>query len=305
MFRVVAAAAASDTWGISGPDFLRYYLAVALGAAALGFAWRTKVLRRVDPAWPSTAPLRPTEIGMLIDDQRPILAVLAQLRAHELIDSRGNAVRKPNETERRSLDPATAELRTHLGTGRPPAEAPVHVNAAVQVMRDDLVTRGYLLGDRQHEELWWGAIPIAAVIAVGVVRVIHGGLISHHPVAWLEGIMIGLGVLVWLLVRPARLTRRGRAALAEARARNRYLRPANSPAFSAYGPDCAALAAALFGVASLRALDPALARALAIVVGGSVLGGSVSGSYGGSSCGSGSSGGGGGGCGGGGGGCGG
>ncbi|GAB2523219.1 TIGR04222 domain-containing membrane protein [Nocardia heshunensis] len=304
VLRIVAAPAAADTWGISGPDFLGIYLAILLVAAAGGFAWRTYVLRWGNAARPSAESLWPLEIAMLADDRRPVLAGLAQLRAGELISSVGVPLREPDQAEQWSLDPISRALHTRLGEdpqGQTPALL-VAVRPETDALRGDLEARGYLMDDSQKSALLVGALPLLAVIVLGVVRVI-AGLLAHHPVAWLEGLVVVAGVLTWAIGREVRLTHRGRVAFAAARKANRHLRPANSPAFSAYGPESAALAVALYGGVLLVSLDPALARAAELLTGGAILadgwGGSISGGRI-SSCG----GGGGGGCGGGGGGCG-
>ncbi|MTE14719.1 TIGR04222 domain-containing membrane protein [Nocardia aurantiaca] len=282
VLRTDAAAAATDTWGISGPAFLQFYAIAALVAVIFGFARRTSVLRTIDPAWLPAGPLRPSETAMLVDDKRPVLAGLAQLRGHQIIDSTATPVRTPSDTEQRNLDPISGTLYAHL-LGSPRRRIPDMVAAtgsAVSNLREKLTGEGYLLGEKQRKALWTARIPLLGLLLLGLVRV-FAGLSAHHPVGFLIVAMIVLAVLSWAVGRPSRLTRRGRDALAAAHAGNRHLRPANSPAYAAYGPDSAALAVALFGGLVLWTLDPALAGAANVVAGG---GGSDS-----SSCGSGSS----------------
>ncbi|AYF76022.1 TIGR04222 domain-containing membrane protein [Nocardia yunnanensis] len=283
----VAAAPAPETWGISGPAFLAGYLLAAVAALVFGFARRAAVLRATDPHWPPAAPLRPTETAMLVDDRRPVLAGLAQLRGHQLIDSTGRPVRTPTETEQRQLDPVSGTLFTHLfGTKQPRvSEMVLATGTAVRGLRDSLIARGYLSGDTQRKALWTARIPLLGVLVLGFARLLSS---SGHPVGFLIVAMIVCAVFTWVVGRSTRLTRRGREALAVTTASNRHLRPANAPAYSAYGPDSAALAVALFGGMALWGLDPALAGAAEIAAGGGS-GGSSCGSD--SSCGSGDSGG--------------
>ncbi|MVU80043.1 TIGR04222 domain-containing membrane protein [Nocardia sp. ET3-3] len=300
VLRTAAASTATDTWGISGPDFLRFYLIAAGLAVLFGFAWRTAVQR-----WPigrqPAEQLRPSEAAMLADDRRPILAALAQLRGHRLVGATGKPVTRPEPTDPASLDPFSENLHAYLRKyplTRRMSELEAATGTATEHLRRDLAERGYLFGERRRNALWAGLIPLAALILLGLVRVI-AGMIGHHSVAFLEDSLVALAVLVWLVGRPPRLTHRGRMALARARSQNRHLRPANSPAYSAYGPDAAALAVALFGAGALWSFAPQLAGAVDATTGSWIHGSA------GSSCSSGGSGGcggggGGGGCGGGG-----
>ncbi|MEC3914325.1 TIGR04222 domain-containing membrane protein [Nocardia sp. CDC160] len=278
-----AATAVPETWGISGPVFMLCYVIAAAVAVGLGFARRAAVLRAVDPAWPPEGPLRPSETAMLVDDRRPVLAGLAQLRGHQIIDSTGKPVRTPTDSEQRHLDPISGTLYAHLlGSDRRRVRDMVTATGtAVRGLRDSLTARGYLFGDKQRKALWTARIPLLAMLLLGFARLFAS---SGHPVGFLVFAMIAVALFTWGVGRPPRLTQRGRDALASATAGNRHLRPANAPAYSAYGPDSAALAVALYGGLVLWTLDPALAGAAEIAAGGGAGGGSSCGS--GSTCGS-------------------
>ncbi|GAB2523205.1 TIGR04222 domain-containing membrane protein [Nocardia heshunensis] len=285
-----AAAAAPDTWGISGPIFMLGYVIAGVLAVVAGFARRAAVLRMIDPEWPPAAALRPTETAMLVDDRRPVLAGLAQLRGHQIIDSAGRPVRTPTEAEQRQLDPVSGTLYAHLFSAKQPrvSDMVAATGSVVGGLREHLITGGYLFGGKQRKALWTARIPLLAVLVLGFARLFSS---TGHPVGFLVFAMIVLAFFTWPVGRPTRLTRRGREALLITTASNRHLRPNNAPAYSAYGPDSAAVAVALFGGMALWTLDPALAGAAEIAVGGVGSGGSSCSS--GSSCGSSDSGGGG------------
>ena len=54
----------------------------------------------------------------------------------------------------------------------------------------------------------------------------------------------------------------GRVTRRRAKKRFRYLRPANAPAYTTYGPEAAAMGVAVFGRAALKRLDRGLAKAV-------------------------------------------
>ncbi|WP_369637340.1 TIGR04222 domain-containing membrane protein, partial [Nocardia sp. JMUB6875] len=295
VLRTVAAAAASDTWGISGPDFIRFYVTAGVIAVAYGVVWRAGVQCWPRPLRSPAKSLRPSETAMLVNYRLPVMSAVAQLRGHELIDADGEPLDTPGGTEQRDLDPLSRELYAYLSTHskRSVTDMLDGTLEPCRTLREDLTARGYLFGDTRRNILWAGLIPLPALVVLGVVR-LFAGLEAHHPVGFLAISLIVLAAVTWALAYPPRLTLRGRSALTRSRMRNRHLSPDKSPAYSAYGPDSAALAVALFGGFVLWNFDPALAGAIepAHV---------WTGAYGGYSGGSFGSGGGGGGCGGGGG----
>ncbi|MFI1915621.1 hypothetical protein [Nocardia sp. NPDC020380] len=107
-------AVAADTWGISGPDFIRVYLVAALAATVIGLVWRVITIRSA--RGPTDPALTPVEAALLVDDRRPVLAGLAVLRERQLIDSGGEPLRTPSDAEYGELDPVSRTLLTHLGS---------------------------------------------------------------------------------------------------------------------------------------------------------------------------------------------
>ncbi|WP_067720726.1 TIGR04222 domain-containing membrane protein [Nocardia yamanashiensis] len=275
-------ATAADTWGISGPAFLALYTLLAVAAAVYGFAQRTRIIRGDDGERPAV-PLSPVETGMLFDDRRPVLAGLAQLRGHGHIDSTATPTLTPSRREREVLEPLSVSLLEHLQTSSRRNVPAMHTAMKGQLdrLRASLADLGYLLGPDQRKALFLAALPLDALLVLGIVRIIAGSA-NHHPVGYLILLMIPVLICAGLIMRPARLTRRGRRVRDETVRRNTHLRPGNSPAYAAYGADSAALAAALFGAAVLWSLDPGLAGIMGAASGG--------GGYSGSSCSSGDSG---------------
>lgn len=259
----------ADTWGIPGPTFLTLYLILAALAAGAGFVLRARVIRGPDVSGHLPQPLTLTETAMLFDDQRPVLTGLAQLRGHQLIDSAGKQSRGASQAEKDTLDPLARTLLVDLRKLDRPRMHKLAASSRVMVMslRDNMVKRGYLIGPQQRKRLLLAAVPLFLTFDLGVVRLI-AGLSTRHPVGFLILALVAVGVCLWLVVRPVRLTRLGRATVADAVRRNSHLRPANSPAYSAYGPDSAALATALFGGMALWSLDPDLAHATNTLAGG-------------------------------------
>ncbi|MBL1073057.1 TIGR04222 domain-containing membrane protein [Nocardia sp. 2] len=302
-----AVPAAADTWGISGPAFLGFYLLTALAAAVYGFTQRARIIRDTSHTRPHAHPLTVTETAMLFDDRRPVLAGLAQLRGHGLISSAGTPTRGPDRITEQPLDSFSKALLAYLRTGHKK-----HVLAMsgastgpLKTLRKSLVDRGYLLSPAQQRSLFLAALPLDALLVLGIIRIVAGSA-NHKPVVFLILAMIGVFILTVLVMRPVRLTQQGRRTRQETMQRNSHLRPGNSPAYTSYGTDSAALAAALFGAAVIWQLDPELAGNTGTISASGSGGYSGSGSScsGGGSGGDGGGGGGGGGCGGGGGGCG-
>lgn len=286
---------AGETWGVSGPAFLLLYIPIAVVAVVIGWRLRHRIAHAPAPAPPGelTAP----ELGLLTSDQRAVLASVALLRGHDLIDAGGSPV---GSTATVALDPFTLAVRDRLGESTVGITlVTLRLRAELDRMRKTLADRGYLADSRYTKQLREAALPILVVGLFGVARLVTG-LFNGKPVLLLLLVLVALGIAGWRVAAPVRITPAGRAALAEAAEGNRYLRPANSPSYQTYGPGAAGLAVALFGVQALVLLDPALNTTLSGYSADGVSGGDSGGSDAGSGgCGGGSGCGGGGGCGGG------
>ncbi|MGW6335348.1 TIGR04222 domain-containing membrane protein [Nocardia rhamnosiphila] len=282
---------AGETWGVSGPAFLLLYLPIAVVAVVIGWRLRHRIVHTPAPAPPGelTAP----ELGLLTSDRRAVMASVALLRGHDLIDAGGSPVGVAAPV---ALDPFTLAVRDRLGESKVGITLmTARLRPELDRMRKTLAERGYLADRRYTRQLREAALPILVVGLFGVARLVTG-LVNGKPVLFLLFVLIALGIAGWRVAAPVRLTPAGRAALAEAADGNRYLRPVNSPSYQTYGPGAAGLAVALFGVQALVLLDPALNTAMSgysadgLSGGGSAAGdsGGAGGCGGGSSCGGGS-----------------
>ncbi|WP_228782725.1 TIGR04222 domain-containing membrane protein [Nocardia abscessus] len=258
--------AAGNTWGISGTEFLSVYLPLVLVAVVAGFWLRSRVTRADPESEAVTAPgaeLTLPEVGMLFGDQNAALAALARLRGIEAIDSAAAPVRALTAQERARLDPFTVSVYDRLAAGQSKTARAIVDGSpgAVDALRTRMVDLGYLPGPAMRHGLRDAGMPILVTGALGVVRVIAGA--SHgNPVGLLVVLLIAQVICYWLVVRKPRLTPLGVRARDAATARNGHLRPGNSPSYATYGAESAALAAAVFGIGALIALDPGLAQAV-------------------------------------------
>ncbi|MEV6770686.1 TIGR04222 domain-containing membrane protein [Nocardia sp. NPDC051030] len=253
--------AAARTWGIPGPVFLCLYALAGILAVGYGVAARMRITRASSRAPIAADALTLAETAMLVDDHRPVLTGLMQLRGRQLINSNAIPVRTPDPAEDLTLEPISRSLLAYLfSSGRR------HVMALtgatfwqVRSMRDSLVTRGYLIGPQQRKGFFLAALPSASLLILGLVH-LRMDISNDQPIGILILLMIVLLICVCRIVRNQRLTHRGLLAAADARSRYSHLSPHLRPAYTAYGPDSAAMAIALFGPRVLWELDLVLAR---------------------------------------------
>lgn len=282
---LAASRIAADTWGISGPQFLGGYVLLGLAAAVYGFTQRARIIRTDHSRAHLATALSPVETAMLFDDRRPVLAGLAQLRGHQLIDSTGAPTRSPSGTEQQTLDPVSRSMHRYMVGADARQRQVIYLARAcgesIAALRNSLTDRGYLIGGEQRKALLLAALPLWALLVFGIVRM-FAGIANNHPIGYLALALIVVLICAFLVQRAPRLTRRGRIAKQESAHRNGHLRPTNAPAYAAYGPDSAAMATALFGATVLWSLDPGLASATGTLAAGgaSSSGGSCSSSGG-------------------------
>ncbi|MEU4316474.1 TIGR04222 domain-containing membrane protein [Nocardia sp. NPDC024068] len=250
-------AAAGPAWGIAGPAFLLVYVLLAVAAVVAGFWLRNRVLMPVEPpAERLTSP----ELGMLTGDDRAVMASVALLRGHDLIDSTGHPTGKPAPVA--VLDPFTLGVAQRMDESKQSFSGVAHrTRAELAELRGSLHRRGYLTDSGYSKRLRRAGSPILAVGALGVVR-LYAGVANGSAVLLLVLVLVALAIAAWRVMAPVRVTPKGRAALDDATARHRHLRPANAPSFETYGGAAAGLAVALFGAHALMLLDPGLNAAL-------------------------------------------
>ncbi|MEV6693063.1 TIGR04222 domain-containing membrane protein [Micromonospora sp. NPDC051196] len=303
-------AANFDTWGVPSRTFLILYLlaAVVLVIGTLIHRRRTLAGRSA----PSADQLNPQQVAYLNGgDDLAVWSSVSSLRSQGLIGVQPTGALIAEGALPPGATPLDRAVHHAAGQHYPARQLrrTEWVARALDELRDGLARHDLLVGPDRRAALRLGSLLLAALVALGVAR-IAAGLANDRPVWYLVLIVGGLAVLTTILfVRVPRRTRAAQDALLGLRHRNRHLAPAAKPAYTVYGAAGLAMAVALYGTASLWALDPTFAQQADIQREAMAAGGSSStaGGYGGDStsdsggggCGSGGGGGcGGGGCGG-------
>ncbi len=283
-----------ETWGISGPAFLLFYIVLAVVALIASIRARRAVTRTGSAEPVLAIRTRPHDVAYLNGGaELAVVSALAALRLRGAIWSeRGNAQAVPR------TDPGPDELEraVHAAVATPTHRKWVanntRVAAALGSIGRRLMDTGLLLSDAQRRRIrgtgWW----MVAVAGLGLVRLL-AGIANAKPVGLLVvALLVVTIVAVVLLSSAPRRTRRGDRTLAALRDENHALSPKQRPDWALYGPVGAALGIGLFGMTAVWASDPAIAGELAVQRMSAGDGGSSwsgGGDSGGSSCGSGSS----------------
>ncbi|ROP37464.1 TIGR04222 domain-containing membrane protein [Saccharothrix texasensis] len=210
-------------WGLSGPEFLELYW-IAL-AASLAFAIVVRVrLRGTRGDAPAGAPGL-VDIAYLTGGPRRVVetSVASLIDSGALVPARSGSVRVVGEpvadhpVDRAVLADAKRyryRTLTLLITSLAEQDEPREVGRR-------LADQGYLVApDVVKRWLRAGVTPMALLFVVGVVRWINGQVINA-PVWFLTLQLVLTGVLIWGLLQAAPVTRtaKGRAEVANARAR--------------------------------------------------------------------------------------
>ncbi|MEV0605439.1 TIGR04222 domain-containing membrane protein [Polymorphospora rubra] len=250
----------ADTWGIPGTTFLLIFFVTATTLSALAVVHRLILFagrRDVSPGQ-----LGPQQAAYLNGgDRLAVYSSLAALRSAGVIGvakDRTLAVGGQLPLGATPLDTAVYNAaQKRIKSRQLPADS--FVARALDQLRESLEQQGLAptAGTRRAARI----VPAAmlALVLVGVAR-IFAGLANDRPV----GLIILLTLLyapvaiVFLSVVPRR-TRAARAALSRLRVQHVHLSPRTAPAYATYGAAGAAMGVALFGAASLWALDPGFA----------------------------------------------
>lgn len=298
-------AAAGDTWGVSGPTFLIYFLAAAAVVVVGSMIHRARLSAGRGDA--RGGRLTPEQAAYLNGGSKlAVYASLGGLRSANAIGLGPDGALTqtgPLPSGATALDRAVYHA---AGNRVRPKALPTDqwVAAALAELRHGLERDGLVLSAEARRTARTGPLLLLGLLVVGVVR-LFAGAGAGRPVGFLIAALLVLGAvaLVLLFRTPAR-TRAGESALTALRKGNGHLAPSRHPSYATYGATGAALGVALYGTASLYAVDPAFASGAEVQRQFAGDGGGSAGASGGG-CGGGSSGGGGGGGGGcGGGGCG-
>ncbi|SCE92570.1 TIGR04222 domain-containing protein [Micromonospora viridifaciens] len=297
-------ASSDDTWGIPGPTFLAIYLTAAAVILLVCGVHRYLVLRGRTPKEPLDAESAAYLSG---GAQLAIWTALAAMRRAGVVGVRARG--RLAATGYTSTGMTSLQRALHRAAARGARTGDLRgdqrVADALAGLRDSLEQRGLLVGRGERQFARAGVLALSVLLVVGLVRIV-AGLSAGRPTGYLILTVLALVLLLIALWRLPNRTRAGRVALRGLRAKHQYLSPAARPAYTTYGSAEAAMGVALFGTASLWALDAefaqqAQAKYQAAASSGSSSGYSCSSGGGGSSCSSGDSGGsscGGGGCGG-------
>jgi uncharacterized protein (TIGR04222 family) len=282
---------AGNTWGVSGPQFLGWF--VLLGAGAVGTM--VVLLRRatrgngLPPMGAKT--LDPMQIAVLNGGMLPAVVALTELRSCGLIDDNGRLVAVAAVPE--DLDPVTRAVYLQrpdrIVQARETLRRPPVQHAVAQVTEQ--LRKGGLVADRGPQfvsRCVLAVLPVIAVIVLGAARVAAGSG-NGKPVTFL---MLLVGVLICsiafaLSTVASSTTRAGRRALRELKFAYPYLDPSSRPSFPTYRPGALALSVAVFGGAALVVAEPDFASAVGAqdAVASSGGGGGCGGGCGGGGCG--------------------
>jgi uncharacterized protein (TIGR04222 family) len=267
------AVSGSDTWGVSGPDFLSVYIGLAL--AVYLFATAVLLRSRYRPTGTDqdgrevARSLAPLEVAYLRHGGKAaVLCAVASLRARHLV----LAVGKHKLATTRTFPPEGVhplERAMHEAVRRQVpykwlANAP-EVGTELGAIDARLTGTGLLLPAAHRGWVRMARLSIIAVLGLGVVRVL-AGIANSKPVGYLLLTLLGYVVLmvVWLLLKSSWFPRTatGHEVLEHLTKRYVTLAPAHRPSWSAGGAQTAAMSAALFGAAAVYAGDPTFASRL-------------------------------------------
>ena len=253
---MIVLAASGDTWGISGPTFLRYYLVAAAWWSSAG----------VLPG-PSCRPL-----GRRHD--RPTRAAAGRVPQRWPPTRRARRAGRParQRRDRRAPGPAADHRRRRADRGHPtgpghplgrpparPGPGAAAGRARTHRARPDPQRPGAARSadnDAQRARARFGRTILLPCWASAWLRLVSG-LFNGRPVGYLLLTLVALaGRHAAAAPGPVR-TRAGRRRAARRPPRAHPPRPASAPAYATYGAAGAAMGVALYGTASLWALDPA------------------------------------------------
>ncbi len=259
--RTSIVAGPGDTWGIAGPDFLWLYAGLAGLAIITAYIWRRANLR--GPSIRRARDLTPTQAALLNGDRQ--LAVYSSLAALRAAGSIGTDTRGTLRTlDRPPAGASELDRAVHAAAGRRVTTRTVQSDAAVaDVLRrteEQLSLAGWLLDDDRRRAVRMAALIVFAAVAIGVARIV-AGIFNDRPVTFLVLLVVPVVFIAFLSLRAPRITTNGKRLLSQMRLRALHLAPRQSPSWSTYGPEAAALSIGLFGAGAFFLADPEFAEA--------------------------------------------
>ncbi|MFV2101224.1 TIGR04222 domain-containing membrane protein [Micromonospora sp. LOL_024] len=254
-------AADFDTWGVPSRTFLTLYLVTALVLVTGALVHRRNLLsgRTAPPA----DQLGPQQIAYLNGgEDLAVWTSLSSLRNQGLIGVQTNGALTTEGQLPAGATPLDRAVH-HAASQHHPARQlrqTEWVARALTELRDGLDRHGLLIGSDRRAALRLGPLLLAALLLLGVAR-FAAGLANGRPVWYLVFIVCGLAAVTTVLfVRMPRRTRAADLAIRRLQQRNHHLAPASNPAYTVYGSAGLAMAVALYGTATIWALDPTFAQ---------------------------------------------
>jgi uncharacterized protein (TIGR04222 family) len=254
-------AAAGDTWGIPGPTFLAYFVGALLAIAVLSALHRYVLFAGRSGA--DVSRLGPQQVAYLGGgDKIAVYTALAGLRASGAIGSDADRTLQPTGPLPSGVTPLDTAVYNAAGRRLRCRDivSDQWVATALKQLRNGLESAGVATtaAQRSIARLW--AVPSAVLFVVGALRIVAGTR-NDRPVGYLVPLTFFALLLTFVAVSRARTTRTRAATkgMAQLRRQRAYLAPGQSPSYATYGAAGAAMGVALFGAASLYAMDPAFA----------------------------------------------
>lgn len=259
--RTSIVAGPGDTWGIAGPDFLWLYAGLAALAIITAFVWRRGYLR--GPSLHRARDLTPTQAALLNGDRRlAVYSSLAALRAAGSIDTdvRGTL----RQLGHAPVGASELDRTIHAAAGRGLTARTVQSDSAVvEVLKrteQQLTQAGWLLDDDRRRAVRMASVIVFAVVAIGLAR-IFAGTLNDRPIGYLVLLIVPVVLIALLFLRVPRITTNAKRLVNQMRMRALHLAPRQSPSWSTYGPEAAALSIGLFGASAFFLADPEFAEA--------------------------------------------
>jgi uncharacterized protein (TIGR04222 family) len=262
---MVLFAAPGDTWDISGPAFLRGYLAAAAVVLIGTLVYRHRVLRG-SPATPSSSIGAQAAAYLNGGAKLAVYASLGGLRTAGAIGV--SADRRLRQAGSLPADATPLDQAVYNAAGQRlrPRDLIRHdwVTDAAHRLRSEVERAGLLATADQRRAARVGPLILLGLVALGIARLV-AGTANDRPAGYLILVLLVLTpATVLLLLRTPRRTRAGDDVLRRMRVDHAYLAPSQRPSWSTYGPSGAVAGVALFGAGALWAADPSFAAAVEV-----------------------------------------
>ena len=178
MNTTILAQATTETWGITGPEFLLLYALVAGVVLVAALVSRSSIRAR-EPEGGAGRADDPYLVAQLNrNDKLALLAALSALRAAGLIEGHDRMCWRVGDTADASRPALEQAVLSEIGRGKRPAElrsAP-SVRAELRELREELVRRGLLLGKEQRTAIKGRGHWLLAVLVFGLARFVAGAV---------------------------------------------------------------------------------------------------------------------------------